>query len=119
MGHGEINDAQRAAWCRTIQVVDDDYPAPTQIALLPDNRAPPALDCDVVQVRLSRPASLGAARQEAGRAYYLLTIHLPEAHEPVTAETFTGAINRKKSFCSRIAKSIGWRARGTESSKLG
>ena len=39
---------------------------------------------------------LGAARKEAGRAYYLLTLRLPEAQEAVTPQTFTFTINRKK-----------------------
>ena len=37
---------------------------------------------------------LGAARKEAGRAYDLLTLRLPEANEVVTPQTFT--INRRK-----------------------
>jgi len=39
---------------------------------------------------------LGAAKKEAGRAYSLVEIHLPESDEPVNADTFTFAINRKK-----------------------
>ena len=39
---------------------------------------------------------LGAARKEVGRAYDLLTLRLPEAHEAVTPQTFTFTINRKK-----------------------
>jgi len=39
---------------------------------------------------------LGAAKKEAGRAYGLLDIRLPPADQPVTAQTFTFALNRKK-----------------------
>lgn len=62
---GEINDSQRGAWCRTIQVVDPTGNAPTQVALFPDDRTPPVLECDTVQIRLSglslhRPRQWGA-----------------------------------------------------------
>jgi len=50
---GEINDSQQAAWCRTIQVLDEDHTAAAQVALFPEDRTAPELDCDVVQVRLS------------------------------------------------------------------
>ena len=62
---GEINDAQRAAWCQTIEAFDELSNRPRQIALFPEDRAAPALDCDVVHVRLSelrlrRPRQWGA-----------------------------------------------------------
>ena len=62
---GEINDSQKAAWCRTIDVLDDDEHAAAQVALFPEDRRAPPLDCDVVQVRLSalklrRPRQWGA-----------------------------------------------------------
>jgi hypothetical protein len=50
---GEINDSQRAAWCQTIEAFDDGGQTGKQIALFPEDRAAPALDCDVVHVRLS------------------------------------------------------------------
>ena len=50
---GEINDSQRAAWCRTIEAFDETGQAGKQIALFPDDRAASALACDVVHVRLS------------------------------------------------------------------
>ncbi len=50
---GEINDSQRAAWCQTIEAFDETGQNGKQIALFPEDRAPPALDCDVVHVRLS------------------------------------------------------------------
>jgi hypothetical protein len=50
---GEINDSQRAAWCQTIEAFDESGQAGKQIALFPEDRAAPPLDCDVVHVRLS------------------------------------------------------------------
>ena len=49
---GEINDSQRAAWTRAIAVFDDDGQS-AQIALFPEDRAAPLLDCDVVSIRLN------------------------------------------------------------------
>jgi transposase len=39
---------------------------------------------------------LGAAKKEAGRAYGLLEIRVPDEGEPMNAETFTFGFNRKK-----------------------
>jgi hypothetical protein len=50
---GEINDQQRAAWCRTIDVVQDDAHKARQIAIFPEDRQAPELDCEVVRVRLN------------------------------------------------------------------
>src|ERR1700680_1320613 len=50
---GEINDSQRAAWCQTSEVLDENGQVDKQIALFPEDRAAPPLDCDVVHVRLS------------------------------------------------------------------
>jgi hypothetical protein len=50
---GEVNDAQRAAWCRCIEVFDEERGAAAQIALFPEGRAAPQLECEVVQVRLN------------------------------------------------------------------
>ena len=50
---GQINDAQRAAWCRSIEVFDEDRSAASQIALFPEDRLAPPLACEVVQVKLS------------------------------------------------------------------
>jgi hypothetical protein len=50
---GEVNDAQRAAWCRCIEVFDEDRADAAQIALFPEDRAAPQLECEVVQVRLN------------------------------------------------------------------
>ncbi len=62
---GEINDSQRAAWCQTLEAFDESGQHARQIALFPEDRAAPALDCDVVHVRLSglrlcRPRQWGA-----------------------------------------------------------
>jgi hypothetical protein len=50
---GEINDSQRSAWCQTLEAFDEAGQHARQIALFPEDRAAPALDCDVVHVRLS------------------------------------------------------------------
>jgi hypothetical protein len=50
---GEINDTQKAAWCQTIEAFDESGGRAKQIALFPEDRAGPTLDCDVVHVRLS------------------------------------------------------------------
>ncbi len=62
---GEINDQQRAAWCRTIEVVQADARKARQIAIFPEDRPAPELDCEVVQVKLNalqlqRPRQWGA-----------------------------------------------------------
>ncbi len=63
---GEINDSQRAAWCKALDVFGERGSCPRQIAIFPDDREPPAaLDCEVVQVRLGelslhRPRQWGA-----------------------------------------------------------
>lgn len=50
---GEINDNQKAAWIKTLSVVCDGQTEPTQVALFPDDRQAPELECDVVQIKLS------------------------------------------------------------------
>jgi Transposase DDE domain len=62
---GEINDSQRAAWSKAIEVFDEGTGQSKQIALFPEDRLAPALDCDVVSIRLSemrlrRPRQWGA-----------------------------------------------------------
>lgn len=62
---GEINDSQKAVWCKTIDALEHGRPLPRQVALFPEDREAPSLDCDVVQVRLSglqlqRPRQWGA-----------------------------------------------------------
>jgi hypothetical protein len=62
---GEINDSQRAAWCQAVEAFDESSQGSKQIALFPEDRAAPALACDVVHVRLSglrlrRPRQWGA-----------------------------------------------------------
>ena len=52
-----------------------------------------------VPKQLSRDAllmSLGAAKEEAGHAWRLVTIHLPEKDQPVTTDTFRYELNRGK-----------------------
>ncbi len=49
---GEINGSQQAAWCRTIEVFDEGASTPRQLALFPEDRKAPALDGEVVRIRL-------------------------------------------------------------------
>ena len=58
---GEINDSQRAAWCRSIEVLEGASQS-KQVALFPEDREAPELDCEVVQVRLAE-LTLHAPRQ--------------------------------------------------------
>lgn len=61
---GEINDSQRAAWCKSLAIFRDGRKE--QLAIFPEDRTPPELpDYDVVQIRphqmrLSKPRQWGA-----------------------------------------------------------
>jgi len=62
---GEINDSQREAWRKTIEVLEDGTPQPRPIALFPEDRRPAVPDDAVVQIRLQdltvqRPRQWGA-----------------------------------------------------------
>ena len=59
---GEINDSQRAAWERTIAVIDERDGEARQMALFPEDRMPPPGEVDTLQVRLSE-LSLSHPRQ--------------------------------------------------------
>jgi len=50
---GEINDSQKAAWCKTIDVFQEDKTESKQIAIFPEDRQAPLLGCDVVHIRLN------------------------------------------------------------------
>ena len=50
---GEINDSERAAWERTIAVIDERDGGERQMALFPADRQPPPGGVDSLQVRLS------------------------------------------------------------------
>jgi hypothetical protein len=61
---GEINDSQKAAWTRAIEVLAEEEEA-RQVAIFPDDRPVPELACEVIQIRLSelslhRPRQWGA-----------------------------------------------------------
>ena len=58
---GEINDSQRAAWCRSIEVVEGKSRS-RQMALFPGHRDAPALTCEVVKIKVSE-VSLHDPRQ--------------------------------------------------------
>jgi hypothetical protein len=63
---GELNDAQRAGWVRTIEGLEPPNNGARQLALFPDDRDElPDLSCEVVRVRLNeiqlrRPRQWGA-----------------------------------------------------------
>lgn len=62
---GEINDNQHAAWCKTIEVFQEGQAQPQEMAIFPEDRTAPALDCEIVSIRLSelqlhRPRQWGA-----------------------------------------------------------
>jgi Transposase DDE domain len=62
---GEINDSQKAGWCKTIEVFQEGQTQSTQLAIFPEDRALPVLDCDIVRIRLRelqlhRPRQWGA-----------------------------------------------------------
>ena len=48
---GEINDSQRAAWCRSIEVLQGDS-GPAPMALFPDDREAPELHCETVRIHV-------------------------------------------------------------------
>ena len=63
---GEINDSQKASWCKTIEVFQHGEMQGKQIALFPADRKAPELSCEVVQIRLDglelhRPRQWGAS----------------------------------------------------------
>ncbi len=62
---GEINDSQRAAWIRSIEVFDEDHGRQEKLALFSSDREVPASVSDGIRVRLSefvlkRPRQWGA-----------------------------------------------------------
>ena len=61
---GEINDNQRAAWCRSIEVVEGTSGA-RQMALFPEDREAPELACEVVRIAV-KDVELRDPRQWGG-----------------------------------------------------
>lgn len=62
---GEINDSQKEAWRKTIEVFEEGAPTPRTMALFPEDRAVEVDDQSVVQIRLKdlqlrRPRQWGA-----------------------------------------------------------
>jgi hypothetical protein len=62
---GEINDNQQAAWCKTIEVLQEGQAQPQAVAIFPEDRIAPALGCEIVSIKLSelqlyRPRQWGA-----------------------------------------------------------
>ncbi len=50
---GEINDSQQAAWSEAIEVFDEGDRTTRQVALFPEHRHAPELDCDAISIRMS------------------------------------------------------------------
>ena len=62
---GEINDSQKAAWCRSIEVLEAGSGQWRQVALFPEDREAPELAQEVIYIRLDqlqvqRPRQWGA-----------------------------------------------------------
>jgi hypothetical protein len=66
---GEINDSQKASWCKMIEAFENGSPLPQQIALFPQDRQPPAgalpervscLRVRLNELSLHRPRQWGA-----------------------------------------------------------
>ena len=62
---GEINDSQREAWRKSIEIFEEGATRPTTVALFPEERIGPIDDASIVRVRLSamalrRPRQWGA-----------------------------------------------------------
>jgi hypothetical protein len=49
---GEINDNQQAAWCKTSEVFQEGQAQPQEMAIFPEDRRAPALDCEIVSIKL-------------------------------------------------------------------
>src|SRR2546429_9999563 len=57
---GEINDSQKASWCKSIEVLEEGHRLPRQGGLFSENRTVPGGGVEVIQVRpeqfeLARP----------------------------------------------------------------
>ncbi|CAN5259154.1 IS1634 family transposase [soil metagenome] len=62
---GEINDSQREAWRKSIEIFEDGHPHPRTVALFPAERMAPVADESIVRIRLDamelhRPRQWGA-----------------------------------------------------------
>jgi transposase len=62
---GEINDNQREAWRKTIEIFEEGKTRPRTVALFPEDRIGPVADADIVRLRLHalslhRPRQWGA-----------------------------------------------------------
>jgi len=93
---GEINDQQQAAWCKTLEVFDEQEQRYTSMSLFPHDREVPADALDSIQVKLSglelrRPRTYGGCWL-ACQLWHELGLdefwrqHLPEGREAVSWE---------------------------------
>src|SRR5437660_11244883 len=68
---GEINDNQQAAWCKTIEVLQEGQAQPQAVAIFPEDRIAPALGGEIVSIKPRRTAatpSSAMGRRLAGRS---------------------------------------------------
>ena len=80
---GEINDSQRAAWSKAIEVFDEGAGQSKQIALFPADRLAPALDCDVVSIRLLAPGLTPRVVLEKLATMQMIDVELPTTDDRV------------------------------------
>ena len=63
---GEINDSQKAAWCRCIEVFEEPRGEWCQVALFPEDRQAPELAQEVVQLGAVRVGESNPGRAQTG-----------------------------------------------------
>jgi hypothetical protein len=80
---GEINGSQRAAWSKAIKVFDEGAGQSKQIALFPADRLAPALDCDVVSIRLLAPGLTPRVVLEKLATMQMIDVELPTTDDRV------------------------------------
>jgi hypothetical protein len=102
---GEINDSQRAAWCRSIEVFESGTGRRRQIALFPEDPEAPEPADEVVHVRLDRlqvcrPRRWGGCRlacelwdqPEPDQLFLLQRLHLHLPPQPPPRLSLNGPI---------------------------
>ncbi len=59
---GEINDSQHEAWRKSIEIFEEGRERPEQVALFPEDRAPPVGDESIVRIEaVPNPLGFGTA----------------------------------------------------------
>ncbi len=66
---GEINDSQHEAWRKSIEIFEEGRERPEQVALFPEDRAPPVGDESIVRIEaVPNPLGFGTASSISGAA---------------------------------------------------